>query len=51
VNYGVRYELYPPFWMSRDNRTANFSPDNGGEIISANSRAAFWPHADSSGQY
>jgi Carboxypeptidase regulatory-like domain/TonB dependent receptor len=35
VNYGVRYELYPPFWLNRENRTSNFSPDNGGEIISA----------------
>jgi hypothetical protein len=35
VNYGLRYELYPPFWLDRDNRTANFSPDNGGQIITA----------------
>ena len=35
VNYGVRYELYPPFWLNRANRTANFSPDNGGEIVTA----------------
>jgi hypothetical protein len=38
VNYGVRYELYPPFWVNRENRTSNFSADNGGEIISATSR-------------
>ena len=25
VNYGVRYELYPPFWLNREGRTANFS--------------------------
>ena len=25
VNYGVRYELYPPFWLNRAGRTANFS--------------------------
>jgi carboxypeptidase family protein/TonB-dependent receptor-like protein len=25
VNYGLRYELYPPFWLNRENRTANFS--------------------------
>ena len=37
VNYGVRYELYPPFWLNRENRTSNFSPDNGGEIVSATS--------------
>jgi hypothetical protein len=35
VNYGLRYEIYPPFWMSRDNRTSNFSPANGGQIITA----------------
>jgi Carboxypeptidase regulatory-like domain len=35
VNYGLRYELYPPFWLNRENRTANFSPDNGGAMISA----------------
>jgi len=35
VNYGLRYELYPPFWLNRENRTANFSPANGGEIVSA----------------
>ena len=37
VNYGVRYELYPPFWLNRQNHLSNFSPDNGGEIISASS--------------
>lgn len=41
VNYGLRYELYPPFWMSRDNRTANFSPANGGEIITATGDGAY----------
>ncbi len=35
VNYGLRYELYPPFWLNRENRTANFSPANGGEMITA----------------
>ncbi len=35
VNYGVRYELYPPFWMNRTNKTSNFSPTNGGEILTA----------------
>lgn len=47
VNYGVRYELYPPFWSNRENRTANFScgstvypkciasgpPANGGTML------------------
>lgn len=41
VNYGVRYELYPPFWMSRDNRTANFSPANGGEIVTATDKGFY----------
>jgi len=37
VNYGVRYELYAPFWLDRDNRVSNFDPTNGGSIISATS--------------
>jgi hypothetical protein len=41
VNYGVRYELYPPFWLNRENRTANFSPDNGGEMVSATDDGLF----------
>jgi len=49
LNYGLRYELYPPFWLNRENRTANFScgaqaypaciasgpPSNGGTIVTA----------------
>ena len=49
VNYGLRYELYPPFWLNREGRTANFScgtqaypaclasgpPANGGTIVQA----------------
>jgi hypothetical protein len=49
VNYGLRYELYPPFWLNREGRTANFScgaqaypaciasgpPSNGGTILTA----------------
>jgi Carboxypeptidase regulatory-like domain/TonB dependent receptor len=49
VNYGLRYELYPPFWLNREGRTANFScgaqaypacisnapPANGGTILTA----------------
>jgi hypothetical protein len=35
INYGLRYELYPPFWLNRENRTSNFSPANGGEIVTA----------------
>ncbi|HEX3891494.1 MAG TPA: carboxypeptidase regulatory-like domain-containing protein [Terracidiphilus sp.] len=41
VNFGLRYELYPPFWLNRDNRTANFSPDNGGEMVSAASGGTY----------
>jgi hypothetical protein len=41
VNYGVRYELYPPFWLERDNRTANFSPANGGEMITATGKGTY----------
>ena len=51
VNYGLRYELYPPFWLNREGRTANFScgsqpypecisagpPSNGGTIVTATS--------------
>jgi Carboxypeptidase regulatory-like domain/TonB dependent receptor len=51
VNYGLRYELYPPFWLNREGRTANFScgtqaypaciangpPANGGTILTAKS--------------
>lgn len=47
VNYGLRYELYPPFWLDREGRTANFScgsvpypqclnsgpPANGGTML------------------
>ncbi len=36
VNYGLRYELYPPFWLNRRDQTSNFSPANGGEIVTAN---------------
>ncbi|MGA9465952.1 MAG: TonB-dependent receptor [Terracidiphilus sp.] len=35
INYGLRYELYPPFWLNRKNETSNFSPANGGQIVSA----------------
>lgn len=38
VNYGLRYELYPPFWLNRENKTSNFSSANGGEIITANNQ-------------
>jgi hypothetical protein len=38
VNFGLRYELYPPFWINRDNKTSNFSAANGGEIVTANAK-------------
>lgn len=41
VNYGLRYELYPPFWLNRQNRTANFSPANGGSIITATNNGIY----------
>jgi hypothetical protein len=55
VNYGLRYELYPPFWLNREGRTANFScgaeaypaciasgpPANGGTILTARSGAGW----------
>jgi hypothetical protein len=51
VNYGVRYELYPPFWLNREGRTGNFScgaqayptciasgpPANGGTMLTTGS--------------
>lgn len=41
VNYGVRYERYPPFWLERDNRTSNFSSANGGEIVTATGKGIY----------
>ncbi len=34
VNYGLRYELFTPV-LNRQNETANFSPDGGGQIVPA----------------
>jgi hypothetical protein len=45
INYGLRYELYPPFWLSRENRTSNFSPANGGEIVSATTNNGLYGRA------
>lgn len=42
LDYGLRYELYPPFWISRENRTSNFSPANGGQIITATSNDGWY---------
>lgn len=35
VNYGIRYELYPPFWLNRTDKTSNFSAAGGGEMLTA----------------
>ncbi|MBT9330592.1 TonB-dependent receptor [Paracidobacterium acidisoli] len=42
INYGVRYELYPPFWLDRKNQLSNFSSANGGEIASATSNGGWY---------
>ena len=41
VTYGLRYELFAPL-MDRENQTSNFSPANGGELITAASNASGW---------
>lgn len=41
VTYGVRYELFSPI-IDRDNRTSNFTPANGGGIISVAPGASGW---------
>src|SRR5277367_725582 len=41
VTYGLRYELFSPL-MDRENQTSNFSPANGGELITAASNASGW---------
>ncbi len=60
VNYGVRYELYPPFWLNREGRTANFScgaqayptciasgpPTNGGTMLTTGSGWSGQTHMD-----
>ena len=42
LNYGLRYEYFSPM-LSRFNRLANFSPQNGGELlpVAANESGAF----------
>jgi hypothetical protein len=61
VNYGVRYELYPPFWLNREGRTGNFScgaqaypaciasgpPANGGTMLVTGSGWSGQTHMDS----
>jgi hypothetical protein len=41
LTYGLRYELFAPI-MDRNNRTSNFTPANGGGIVSAASNASGW---------
>jgi hypothetical protein len=41
LTYGLRYELFAPL-MDRSNDTTNFSPANGGELITAASNASTW---------
>ena len=41
VNYGLRYELYAPM-LNRTNSVSNFSPANGGSLVSASTSAGGW---------
>jgi len=41
LTYGLRYELFAPL-MDRTNNTSNFTPDNGGGIVTAASNASGW---------
>ncbi len=41
VTYGLRYELFSPL-LNHQNELSNFSPDNGGEIITADPNASGW---------
>ncbi|WP_263368836.1 TonB-dependent receptor [Edaphobacter bradus] len=41
VNYGLRYELYAPM-LNRTNAVANFSPANGGSLVTAAAGAQSW---------
>jgi Carboxypeptidase regulatory-like domain/TonB dependent receptor len=41
LTLGLRYELFAPI-MDRANQTSNFSPSNGGEIVTAASNASGW---------
>ncbi len=41
VTYGLRYELFSPL-LNRQNELSNFSPANGGEIITADPNASGW---------
>ena len=41
LTYGLRYELFPPI-MDRNNETTNFTPENGGGLVTATSNATGW---------
>jgi len=41
LTYGLRYELFAPL-MDRRNQTSNFTPANGGGLITAASNASGW---------
>ncbi len=41
VNFGLRYEIFSPL-LNRQNQLGNFSPDNGGELITADPHASGW---------
>ena len=41
LTYGLRYELFAPI-LERDNDTSNFTPANGGGIVTAASNASGW---------
>ena len=41
VTLGLRYELFSPL-LNRQNQLSNFSPDNGGELVTAASNASGW---------
>ncbi|MBV9625592.1 MAG: TonB-dependent receptor [Acidobacteria bacterium] len=41
LTYGLRYELFAPI-RDRNNRTTNFTPANGGGIVTAASNASGW---------
>ena len=41
LTYGLRYELFAPL-IDRNNETTNFTPLNGGGLITAASNASGW---------
>jgi hypothetical protein len=41
LNYGLRYELFAPL-LTRNNAVANFTPANGGSLITADPNASDW---------